>query len=197
LAFELDFAFDVEDVETFFVAGFDVRFRLAADAFEAAVVADDPLADDFADRVDLFRSAAALMAFAPRFPVARIVSRVRLIGLLPFADSFPTSAPATPPATAPTGPATIPPMTAPVMPPAVCLETEGRFSLLFGFLVMMDFSELGINNTGFTIGHELSRWRPALKLIGRPPNWHRTLATFVGSRKSRRRRTRRAIRGSK
>lgn len=158
LAFELDFTFDVAGV----VAFFDVPFRLAAVGFEAAVVAVDLLADDFVERVDLFRSAAALMAFAPRIPVERIDSRVRLIGLLPLADSFPTSAPATPPATAPTGPATIPPMTAPVMPPAVCLDTEGRFSSRFSFLVMMDFSELGINNTGFTIGHELSRWRPAL-----------------------------------
>src|SRR4051812_40428069 len=40
-------------------------------------------------------------------------------------------APVTPPTTAPIGPATRPPSAAPAIPPAVCLETAGRFSLVF------------------------------------------------------------------
>ncbi len=45
------------------------------------------------------------------------------------------------------GPATIPPMTAPVMPPAVCLDTEGRFFSLSGFLDMMFFSGSGVGDS--------------------------------------------------
>jgi hypothetical protein len=142
LAFGLDATFDFANVGTFFVAGFALRVCFAR-GFEAAVATADPFVGCFAERDNLFLSAVALIAFAPRIPVERSASRVFLIGLLPFAEEFPTRAPATPPATAPTGPATIPPMTAPVMPPAVCLDTEGRFSSRFSFLDMVDFQGQG------------------------------------------------------
>jgi hypothetical protein len=146
LAFGLDDIFDFATAGTFFVAGFALRFCLARAGLEIAGVAADPFVGSFAERDDLFRFLAALIAFAPRLPVERIVSMVLWIGSLPFADESPTKAPAIPPATAPMGPATIPPMTAPVMPPAVCLDTEGRFFSRAGFLDMVVFS--GVRDQG-------------------------------------------------
>lgn len=140
LVFGLDVTFDFVAFATFFVAGFALPFCLTRAGFDAAFFAADPLVGSFAERADLLRSLAALIAFAPRLPVERIVSMVFWIGSLPFADESPTKAPAIPPATAPTGPATIPPMTAPVMPPAVCLDTDGKFFLFSRFLDMMVFS---------------------------------------------------------
>jgi hypothetical protein len=146
LAFGLDATFDFATVGTFFVAGFALRFCLIRAGVDAAVFAADPFVGSFAERDSLFRFLAALIALAPRTPVERIDSMVFWIGSLPFADESPTKAPAIPPATAPTGPATIPPMTAPVMPPAVCLDTEGRFFSRTDFLDMIVFSGSGIVN---------------------------------------------------
>ena len=92
---------------------------------------------------DLCRVLAASIAFRPRSPTDRILATAFLMGSFPFADEFPTSAPATPPATAPTGPATMPPMTAPVTPPAVCFETVGRLCSLIRFFTIV-FVSLGV-----------------------------------------------------
>jgi hypothetical protein len=147
LAFGLDATFDFATAGTFFVVGFALRFCLAKAGFEVAGVVADPFVGSFAERDSLFRFLAALIAFAPRLPVERIVPMVLWIGSLPFADESPTNAPAIPPATAPMGPATIPPRTAPVMPPAVCLDTEGRFFSRTGFLDMMVVSGLWVGDS--------------------------------------------------